>query len=209
MPVKTIYLIRHGETDFNKMGIFQGSGIDSELNEMGILQAEAFYSKYAHIPFQKVYTSKLIRTKQSVQKFLKDGVAHEALDGLNELSWGDKEGDVMNFDDPLYKNLIENWSRGKTDVAIGGGESPKQVAERQRLALEYILTQDHERLVLMAMHGRAMRILLTQISNLPLSKMDDFHHSNLCLYKLEYLYKSQTFKILESNNTAHLHDISI
>jgi len=41
---KTIYFIRHGETEYNKLGIVQGSGVDSELNENGRAQAQAFYN---------------------------------------------------------------------------------------------------------------------------------------------------------------------
>ncbi|HYG15236.1 MAG TPA: histidine phosphatase family protein, partial [Bacteroidia bacterium] len=40
---KTIYLVRHGETEFNRMGIVQGSGVDSELNETGRKQADLFF----------------------------------------------------------------------------------------------------------------------------------------------------------------------
>ena len=70
--IKTIYLIRHGETDFNRQGVVQGSGVDSDLNELGQAQAEAFFQAYQHIPFDKVYTSALKRTHQSVKKFLRD-----------------------------------------------------------------------------------------------------------------------------------------
>lgn len=40
--LKDIYLIRHGETDYNRMRVVQGSGIDADLNELGNKQARAF-----------------------------------------------------------------------------------------------------------------------------------------------------------------------
>lgn len=43
---KYIYILRHGETDYNRRGIVQGSGVDAELNEYGRLQAEAFFRYY-------------------------------------------------------------------------------------------------------------------------------------------------------------------
>jgi len=43
---KTIYIIRHGETDLNRLGIVQGRGMDTSLNEKGLEQAEAFYQAY-------------------------------------------------------------------------------------------------------------------------------------------------------------------
>jgi len=59
---KTIYLIRHGETDFNRRGVVQGSGVDSDLNDMGRAQAQAFFQAYQHVPFEKLYVSGLKRT---------------------------------------------------------------------------------------------------------------------------------------------------
>ena len=56
---KTIYIIRHGETDYNKQGVIQGRGIDSSLNEMGQQQALQFYRAYHHIGFDIIYTSEL------------------------------------------------------------------------------------------------------------------------------------------------------
>ena len=45
-PIKDIYLIRHGETDYNRLGVVQGSGIDADLNELGQRQAKAFFDHY-------------------------------------------------------------------------------------------------------------------------------------------------------------------
>ncbi|MEY4709285.1 MAG: hypothetical protein RIS28_417 [Bacteroidota bacterium] len=49
---KTMYIIRHGETNYNRLGIVQGSGVDTDINELGQQQADAFYQAYKHIPFQ-------------------------------------------------------------------------------------------------------------------------------------------------------------
>ncbi|HMR56571.1 MAG TPA: histidine phosphatase family protein, partial [Cyclobacteriaceae bacterium] len=69
MTTKKIYLIRHGQTDFNLKGIVQGSGVDSSLNDRGRAQAEAFYETYKNIAFDKIYTSALRRTRESVIGF--------------------------------------------------------------------------------------------------------------------------------------------
>jgi probable phosphoglycerate mutase len=59
-------------------------------------------------------------------------------------------------------------------------------------------------MILVAMHGRAIRILLTHLLDLPLSAMDSFNHSNLCLYRLIYNYQTQRFSLDLANNTEHL-----
>ena len=89
---KKIYLTRHGQTDFNNQGIVQGSGVDSDLNETGKAQANALFKVYGHLKFDKVYISNLKRTQQSVQKFLDLNIPCEKLSGLNEISWGSREG---------------------------------------------------------------------------------------------------------------------
>jgi bisphosphoglycerate-dependent phosphoglycerate mutase len=83
---KSIYLIRHGETDLNRKGVVQGSGVDSMLNEWGEAQAAAFFNAYQHVPFDKIYTSALQRTQQSVRGFINQGIPYESYAGLYEIS---------------------------------------------------------------------------------------------------------------------------
>jgi len=203
---KTIYLIRHGETEFNRLGIVQGSGIDSDLNELGLSQARAFFEAYQDIPFHKIYTSKLRRTVQSVQDFINLGIPTESYEGLNEICWGEKEGKAPNYiEDEFYLDILQRWKKGETNIPASlGGESPEEVAARQKVALEIILSRPEEETILVAMHGRAIRILLTHLLNLPLSSMDDFEHTNLCLYKLIYSYETQSFTLEVSNDITHL-----
>ena len=211
MHTKTIYLIRHGETEFNRRGVVQGSGIDSDLNELGFIQARAFFEAYQHIEFDKIYTSKLRRTVQTVQNFIDLGIPFEQFEGLNEISWGEKEGKVPNYlEDENYLEIIANWSNGKTDIpAAPGGETPEQVVARQKESFEQIMAQTHEKTILVAMHGRAIRILLTHLLELPLSHMDTFQHSNLCLYRLSYDYSNNKFTLDLANDTSHLSEILI
>lgn len=205
MARKDIYIIRHGETDYNRRGIVQGSGVDADLNEMGRAQAMAFFQAYQHVPFAKIYTSTLIRTYQTVEPFIELGIPFEKLSGLNEISWGIMEGKIPNtLDDDYYRNLIENWSAGNTALPTEQGESPEQVVARQRPAIDYILAQPDESPVLVAMHGRAMRILLSWLLNKPLARMDEFEHSNLCLYKLTYQSETGLFTLDIANDTSHL-----
>ena len=184
--VKELYIIRHGETDFNRNGIVQGSGVNSSLNDTGKLQAQLFYEQYKDVPFDKVYVSKLKRTKESVKGFLDAGLPFEELEGLNEISWGDREGNPFTEEEnKYYYGILDQWKEGKVDLPVAGGESPVQVAARQKLAIEHIMDQEGEKKVLVCMHGRAMRILLAQLLNYPLSSMDVFLHQNLGLYKLK------------------------
>jgi probable phosphoglycerate mutase len=82
LNTKKVYIVRHGQTDFNARGIVQGSGVDSSLNEKGRAQAEAFYEAFKGVKFDKVYTSVLKRTKESVARFIELGIPTEAVDHI-------------------------------------------------------------------------------------------------------------------------------
>ena len=208
MQHKTIYLIRHGQTEYNRRGVVQGSGIDAPLNEVGELQAEAFYQAYRDTPFSHVYTSNLQRSIQSVARFLEDGLPTTRLAGLNEINWGVKEGKVPSSEEhSYYKQIINGWQEGKLDVAIEGGESPLMVQERQKPALEHILAQQKEDPILVCMHGRAMRIFLCLMLDRNLRDMDHFGHTNLCLYVLRYHYGEQRFELIKENEQSHLPEL--
>lgn len=203
MKSKKIYLVRHGQTDYNLNGIVQGSGIDASLNVKGQQQADIFYSSFSSVAFDKVYTSALKRSIQSVQQFIDDGVPHQVVPELNEINWGTREGiKITPEEDEYYHSVIKKWQEGDVSLEIEGGESPQQVFERQTKALDVILANHTEETILICMHGRAMRILLCQMLNYPLHCMDMFEHSNLCLYKLNYT--GNMFSVELFNYTAHL-----
>jgi len=203
---KKIYLIRHGQTDFNARNIVQGSGIDSSLNAHGLAQAAAFYDHYKDTPFDRVYTSALKRTHETVKPFTSQGIPVESLAGLNEISWGRKEGTKIAIDeDTYYHHMLSQWQLGDTSLRIEGGESPDDVTVRMKPAIETILSRAEEKQVLVCMHGRAMRILLCMLLNYPLKSMDMFEHENLCLYLLDY--NGSFFTVDRYNDTRHLRRI--
>jgi broad specificity phosphatase PhoE len=202
--MKNIYIIRHGQTDFNKLGIVQGSGVDSDINETGINQSALFYKKYEHVQFDKIYISALKRTEQTVDKFINKGIPFEKCAELNEISWGIREGQAITAEEDLYyHNMINNWISGKTDMKIEGGESPDEVAARL-LVFKRKLETDIGKNILICMHGRAMRIFLSVLFNYPLRYMDGFTHSNTSLYQL--FYDGKYYRIVNFDDTKHLHD---
>lgn len=195
--------MRHGETDLNKNGIVQGRGINSDLNATGIAQGQAFFEMYKNVAFDKIYTSTLKRTHQTVAQFIDKGIGWEQLEGLDELAWGIYEGQKSTPDlREAFKTLIENWNQGNFDVKTEGGESPNEVFVRQVKAVKYILPKPNEDTVLICMHGRAMRLLLCLLFEKPLSFMDDYPHQNTSLYVLNY--DGENFEMEVFNSLEHL-----
>ncbi len=203
MIEKTLYIVRHGQTDLNKQGIVQGRGMDTDLNAEGRRQADLFYRAYRDVPFDKIYVSTLKRTQQSVQSFIDKGIPFERLSGLDELAWGVHEGQPSSpATKAAFLKLMRDWTSGHLDAAFERGESPNQVKARQITALDYIMSQTEEKTVLICMHGRALRLLLCLLTDKPLTEMDKFPHQNLILYKITY--NGSAFEIADFNNAIHL-----
>ncbi len=200
---KLFYIIRHGETDLNAQGIVQGSGINSDLNDLGRAQGAAFYEHYKHVPFDKLYTSTLKRTHQTVKGFIDAGLNWEQLSGLDELAWGEWEGKKASDDSrAAFREIVEAWQSGDYDARFVGGESPAEVQQRLQKAVNYILTRPDEETILICMHGRAMRLLFCILTGKPLSAMADFPHLNTTLYRFKY--EDGKFEMIDFNNTEHL-----
>jgi probable phosphoglycerate mutase len=87
------------------------------------------------------------------------------------------------------------------DVAVGGGETPREVMQRQKEAMVHVINDPAER-VLICMHGRAIRILLSWLMNYPLNFMDGFEHQNCAIYELRMTGSS--FRLQQYNVTDHL-----
>ena len=121
---KDIYIIRHGETEYNRMGIVQGQGVDTSLNELGRRQARAFYEHYKDTGFEVVLTSRLRRTHETVSPFIGQGLPWEQFAEINEIAWGEHEGkkstpEMMQ----QYREVTDAWKRGEYDARLEGAES--------------------------------------------------------------------------------------
>ena len=194
-----IYILRHGETELNNNNILQGSDIDCEINKFGRIQSARFFKKYKDYPFQKIYISQLKRTYQSIEPFINLGLQFDVLEGLNEISWGEKQG--VKDDIIEYKQLVNLWLNGDLNEKFVNGESPLDVLRRLKFVIKKIIKDDLKD-VLICTHGRALRILLSWIINKDLTQMNIYKHSNLGLYILKY--EKGNFKIIKKNDRSHL-----
>ncbi|MCB9080884.1 MAG: histidine phosphatase family protein [Lewinellaceae bacterium] len=199
---KQIYIVRHGETELNRLQLVQGSGVDAKLNDTGRQQAEAFFNHYQHIPFEVVITSGLQRTHQTMEPFINQGLPWEQTTDINEISWGVHEGKttdlVMRQE---YQTMISDWQAGRYDSSLEGGESANDLALRLQRFVDH-LRQRPESTILVCSHGRAMRCLMALLQEDPLSEMEKFHHHNTGLY--EVVYQPDIFKLIRQNDIRHL-----
>ena len=207
---KEIYIVRHGETEFNKRHIVQGSGVDSSLNDTGRAQAQALYDFYKNVDFDLVVTSALVRTKETARGFIAKNIKHITDPDINEISWGIFEGkgneDVKVSMEDTYKALNQKWESEDYDARIEGGESAAEMALRLNRFLERLKART-EKKVLVVMHGRAIRCFVCIIEGRPIKHMNDYEHSNTGVYKV--IQNDDHLELVQSNNVDHLKDQNV
>ncbi|MCO6489312.1 MAG: histidine phosphatase family protein [Phaeodactylibacter sp.] len=199
---KEIYIIRHGETDYNRQGIVQGQGVDTSLNALGRRQARAFYDRYKDAGFEAVLTSRLRRTHETVQAFIGQGLPWEQFADINEIGWGDHEGRKST---PAmmqqYREITDEWKKGNFHASLEGAESAAGLAERISRFVEHLRGRP-ESTLLVCSHGRAMRCLMCLLQQQPLQNMDNFEHANTGLYQVQY--QGDIFRFVLENDLSHL-----
>ncbi len=198
---KYIYIIRHGETEYNKLQIMQGRSINIGLNETGKKQGDLFYKKYKNIPFDIVITSELKRSQETVQEFT-EKIPHIVDERITEISWGANEGKPMDKSVTLrFKKMIQEWSNGNLDYSIPGGETGKSLANRLQSFVQDLRNRE-EKYILVCTHGRALKMLITKLLNQSINMMEKYKHSNTGLYLFKQ--KGESIILIEENNIEHL-----
>lgn len=203
----TLYFVRHGETDYNRQGIMQGSGIDSILNDTGVAQARSLASRLAERPVDAVYASSLQRAQQTADILAESmgSVTRRVLDDLKEMDWGIYEGSPPSEErDRALAEIKAEWRSGAFGVCVEGGESILDVQERAVRAARQIVREANGQTIVAVTHGRFLRVLLASIlQGYDLSRMPDFSHDNTSVNRV--IHQNGVFRADLLNCTAHLH----
>ena len=126
-----LLLVRHGETDWNREGRFQGQ-IDIPLNANGLAQAEAARRFLAPVPIQRAYTSSMARPRQTAERILLDhpGVPLTSTTGLLEIGHGLWEGQLEKEIGAAWPELLASWKSQPHTVQMPEGETLQDVCDR-------------------------------------------------------------------------------
>ena len=198
-----LVLVRHGETEWNKLGKFQGRE-DIALNARGLAQAKETAQAVIEWQHSAVYSSPLKRTMQVAEEISRlSGKPVEQVPGVQELSLGDLEGVTGEEMRSGWPEVYAAWRDDPASVAMPNGESLSQLQERAWNALVE-LEQSHmqdEALILVS-HNFAIRSMIGKILGMPLS---NFHRMSLNLSSICTVEVDQRGRRLSSyNSTSHL-----
>ena len=188
------YLFRHGETDMNKQARWQGSGIDSELNEDGRRQARELAEKLKYAGLDVVYSSPLKRAHETAV-FVGRAANVKVVDvpELIEACLGDTEGKTHLEIRKLFPVLNRQWhclDDEFLDVRYPNGESKREIQQRMTAALKKLARTGYQKIGISG-HSAVLRYFFLQTG----IRMPNVPHGTPFLVR----YENGVFTYDESN----------
>jgi broad specificity phosphatase PhoE len=161
-----LILIRHGETDWNVEGRYQGQA-DPPLNQRGLAQARQLAQKLRGVGLDVLYSSPLRRALQTAR------ILAEALDvplhtepRLMEIHQGEWQTLLYTEIAAHYPELFDRWQTEPWTVTLPGGENIAQVQERVYAAVDEILSRHEGQCIGMVTHRVPITLLKVRYQGL-------------------------------------------
>jgi probable phosphoglycerate mutase len=203
-----LLLVRHGETDWNRNGQFQGQ-IDVPLNDNGREQGKKAAEFLKDVQLDFAVTSPMLRPKETAELILKSHpnlelqLEHE----FKEISHGLWEGCYEPDIEQSYPGLLEQWKIAPETVQMPEGENLEQVWERVAIAWNKIVQSYHQQTVtvLVVAHDAVNKAILCQLFGLSPEHFWNFKQGNGAVTVIDYPHGVDAPPVLQASNiTSHL-----
>ena len=181
-----LLLIRHGETDWNRQGRFQGQS-DVPLNSAGHAQAQRLAARLAAEPQDALFTSDLQRARQTAAPLAAAWARTPvALAGLREQNFGMLEGLQASTIQAQHPVLWAGWLQQDLDFAAPGGESQRQFYTRVLAAVQALAAAHAGQRLVVVTHGGVLDMLWRSAHALPLTGLRECLIPNTGLNRLRW-----------------------
>jgi len=201
----TLYLIRHGETNWNLEKRAQGVS-DIPLNQMGKIQAKNLAKKLQRIMFSKIYTSPLTRALETAEIMAKSlGNVIVEMDNFAELDQGMLEGMKFNEMNEKFPEFFIKWRAAPGEVRMPGGETLGELQTRAWNGIEKIHSSHtrEENPVLIVSHNLTIISILSRILKVNLNHFRTFRQHNASVNIIEK-DSNRGWSVVTMNDISHL-----
>ncbi|MCP4219675.1 MAG: histidine phosphatase family protein [bacterium] len=203
--MKNIYLIRHGETESNRKGIFRGR-LDIPLSPTGRKQAEGLRGYFEKLPVDAVLSSPLQRAVETAQIAFPGHAPlnEEKLDNLDLGDWSGMEKEVVKR---TYPGQWEDWITRPESITFPGGESLTDVLGRVSRLLREIVSGTHASVALVS-HRSVVKVIIAAAIGLKENYYWKFHLDNASVTQLIH-DPHRGFTLVKLNDVAHLEELTV
>ena len=198
-----IFLVRHGETEWNNLGRFQGQ-VDVTLNSNGLAQSLDIAKASFAWNLSAIYASPLTRTIQIADEIGRHiGLPVTTDNRLMELSLGEMEGITGQEMRNNWAEVYANWRTDPGYTTLPGGESLSELQERGwKFFLEKENQHQNDSAILFVSHNFTIRCIISQLLGIPWSH---FHMTHLDLSSVSVIETDgSTRKLKRYNSTSHI-----
>lgn len=173
-----LLLIRHGETDWNIEGRWQGQE-DIPLNQRGREQAERMAELLEEHAIDAIYSSDLQRAHETARIVAEEkGLPIHVDPRLREIHQGEWQGLLVKEIETRYADLFKERSEDPYNIAPPGGESTFEVRERVLEFLKKIEKEYPDSTVAIVSHGFTLAVIQTHYLNEPFERVFDLVPKN-------------------------------
>lgn len=181
----TLYLIRHGETDWNKQGKYTGQ-MNISINDTGKKQAIRVAEEMKNLEPEVIYSSDLKRALETAQAISEElGIPIIKDKRLREIHQGEWEGLHVDEIRMQYTSQFNTRKEDPLGVAAPGGESIGDVDIRVRSFLDEITEKHPDGKIVVSSHGIVLGIIRTIAMGIPVSEVFNKIPENAILYEVE------------------------
>lgn len=201
-----VYLVRHGETDWNATMRFQGH-TDISLSDKGREQAYALATRLAHENFAGIYASDLGRARETAEILARPhNLKVREEPGFREINFGSWEG--LTFDEikEKYPEAAANWWEKPLETRAPGGETLQELVDRCMQSLYQICCRHRGEQILVVSHGGVVRSIIGSILGINLNEYWRLRQDNLALNILHFPTWDKGILYL-FNDCCHLKDL--
>lgn len=178
MPVERVYLIRHGETEWNNNGRWQGN-LDTPLNDHGRQQARKLAKYLSTRPIADVYSSDLSRALETARTLADAlGLTPQTDPRLRELHLGIFQGLTRDEIKEKYPQQLADNHNDYMDHVIPQGESRRQLQARMWAAWNDITASATGPEAVIVSHGGALKVLLFKLFEADAPALSNLHIGN-------------------------------
>jgi broad specificity phosphatase PhoE len=198
-----LLLVRHGETEWNKLGKFQGQQ-DIAMNARGLAQAQETARAVAAEASTCLYSSPLCRTMQVAEEISRfAGPPVVPVPGLKELDLGDLEGVTGQEMRTRWPEVYAAWRKDPSSVVMPNGESLVQLQDRAwQSVLEMEQAHSDSDTLVIVSHNFTIRTIIGKVLGMPLT---NFHRMTLDLSSICTLESNDgSRRLVCYNSTSHL-----
>lgn len=165
-----IYLVRHGESIANTMGIYQGQTYDTPLSVLGLKQAKALVIYFKDVEIKKILSSPLMRT-MATAKQIADAKTIPIIktNEIIETNHGRWEGLEKKFIEQKWPNVYQTWLNKPAEAEFPKGERFLDTNKRVIDWWNKTITTNFD--LLIVTHDNVIRIIVSHILGLPLNNI--------------------------------------